>query len=74
MSSAQVPAQKRQTVTFIPASVKAINELTGLTGLKDTDVINRGVQVYAVIAALLADGDALVIRHPDGSTERLHII
>lgn len=67
-------SSKRQTITFVPAAVKALNELVEMTGEKDTDVVNRAVQVYAFIEKQIRAGKTLKVQAEDGSLETVHIV
>jgi len=71
---ANSPANERYSVTLVPPSVAAISQLTELTGLSKTDVINRAVQVYAFIEERMREGSDVLLRSPDGETERVHIV
>jgi hypothetical protein len=70
----QAPVSERYSVTFVPPAVKAINELAQATGLSKTDVINRAVQVYAVLEEARLRGDQLLLRDPDGTTRGLVVV
>jgi hypothetical protein len=65
---------ERYSVTLVPAAVQAVRELTELSGLSKSDVINRAVQVYAFLAREMADGRQVLLRTEDGSLERVHIV
>ena len=65
---------KRQSITFVPSAAKAVNELVELTGDKDTDVVNKAVQVYAFIVKQLQEGKTLKLSDKDGATETVHIV
>ncbi|PAZ16917.1 hypothetical protein CLM62_05445 [Streptomyces sp. SA15] len=67
-------ANERYSVTLLPPAVEAIAELTESTGLSKADVINRAVQIYAYLDAQKQGGADLLLRQPDGTTERLHIV
>ncbi|WP_234370603.1 hypothetical protein [Streptomyces luridiscabiei] len=54
--------------------MEAVNQLTAVTGLSKTDVINRAVQVYAFIEERLHGGSDLLLRNQEGETERVHIV
>ncbi|AOP46064.1 hypothetical protein SL103_07250 [Streptomyces lydicus] len=69
------PAEsERYSVTFVPAAVQAVHDLTEVSGLSKSDVINRAVQVYAFLAREMAGGRQLMLRNEDGSLERVHIV
>ncbi|MEU6322683.1 hypothetical protein [Streptomyces sp. NPDC047009] len=65
---------ERYSVTFVPAAVQAVQELTEISGLSKSDVINRSVQIYAFLAQEMAHGRQLMLRNEDGSLERVHIV
>ncbi|MER6403165.1 hypothetical protein ABT269_06515 [Streptomyces viridosporus] len=67
-------ANERYSVTLVPPAVEAIAELTESTGLSKADVINRAVQIYAYLDAQTRGGADLLLRQPDGTPERLHIV
>ncbi|WP_394814718.1 hypothetical protein [Streptomyces millisiae] len=65
---------ERYSVTFVPAAVQAVQELTEISALSKSDVINRAVQVYAFLAREMAEGRQVLLRTEDGSLERVHIV
>ncbi|MQY11467.1 hypothetical protein SRB5_15850 [Streptomyces sp. RB5] len=69
-----LPAAERYSVTLVPPAVAAVNKLTQSTGLSKTDVINRAVQLYAFVDEQLQNGSIVLIRHPDGETERVVLV
>ncbi|MFF7699287.1 hypothetical protein [Streptomyces lydicus] len=68
------PTSERYSVTFVPPAVQAIGELTDATGLSKTDVINRAVQIYALLEAQRRKGSEVLLRNSDGELERVHIV
>lgn len=65
----------RVTVNLTKRAHRDLQRLTEETGLGKTDVLNRAVQVYALVEGLLSDGDgALTVTHKDGSQERIFIL
>lgn len=71
----QFPAQKRQSITFVPSSVKAINELVQLTGDSETDTINRAVQVWAFLSVQVNNGKRIVLVDDEtGASETVVIV
>lgn len=64
------------TVNLTPRTVDAMEIACARTGDSKTDTINRALQVYQLVLDLLraGDGRSLVIRHPDGETERVYIL
>jgi hypothetical protein len=73
-SRPQHSAAERYSVTLVPPAVEAIAELTERTGLSKADVINRAVQIYAYIDTQTRGGADLLLRQPDGTPEKLHIV
>lgn len=65
---------RRVTIGFTPRATTDLDELTVQTGMKQNDVVNRAVQVYAFIERELAQGKKLILGSPDGSTETVNII
>jgi hypothetical protein len=68
------PTSERYSVTLVPPAVQAISDLTELTGLSKTDVINRAVQIYAFFEARRREGGQVLLERPGGGTERVHIV
>lgn len=65
----------RVTVNLTKRSHRDLQRLTEETGLGKTDVLNRAVQVYALVEDLLSNGDgALTVTHKDGTQERIFIL
>ena len=65
----------RVTVNLTPRSYAELVKLSESTGLGKTDVINRSLQIYALVNELLdRDNGSLVIKHPDGEQERIYIL
>ncbi|MER7361895.1 hypothetical protein [Nonomuraea wenchangensis] len=53
-----------------PKSSQALGELTARTGLSEADVVNRAIQIYALLTAEQADG-AHIIVHKEGEAHVL---
>jgi hypothetical protein len=64
----------RATFNLTPAAVAGIRTLTDLTSYNQTDVVNRAIRVCAFIEGRQAQGYELILRAPDGTVERVHII
>lgn len=64
----------RKSITFVPPSVKALNELKGVTELNETEIVNRAVQVFAFIETQIRSGKRLALVDEDGCTEYVHIV
>ncbi|MDT0317868.1 hypothetical protein RNC47_05865 [Streptomyces sp. DSM 44918] len=74
MRPVEAAESERYSVTFVPAAVQAVQELTEISALSKSDVINRAVQVYAFLAREMAEGRQVLLRTEDGSLERVHIV
>jgi hypothetical protein len=55
------------TVRLTDKSEQALQDMAALTELSRTDVINRALQVYQVVAEHLAKGADVRFAYPDGS-------
>ncbi|MEV6306240.1 hypothetical protein AB0M02_42995 [Actinoplanes sp. NPDC051861] len=65
----------RVTVNLTKRSHRDLQKLTEETGLGKTDVLNRAVQVYALVEDLLSDGEGqLVVTRKDGTQQRIFIL
>jgi len=65
----------RVTVNLTPRSHRDLQTLAAETGLGKTDVINRSLQVYALVEKLLDQGGgALTVTNSDGTQERIYIL
>lgn len=65
----------RVTVNLTKRSHRDLQRLTEETGLGKTDVLNRAVQVYALVENLLNDGEGeLIVTRKDGSQQRIFIL
>lgn len=65
----------RVTVNLTPAAYKNLQEVSTSHGLGKTDVINRALQVYALVERLLDDGNGrLTIVNSQGEQERIYIL
>lgn len=58
------------TVNLMPRAYKALNTASEAAGLSRTDVLNRAVQIAAVVERALADGGAVFVRESAGSGVR----
>lgn len=61
------------TVKLTDRSVAAMEDVAKLLGLRQVDVVNRALQLYAYLEMEKATGEKLVLRAPDGSTCRVHM-
>jgi hypothetical protein len=69
------PSLERVTVNLTERSAKALESTAALTTESKTDVINKALQFYAYVRALLEDGGALYVREPGTSEkERLRLL
>lgn len=64
---------QRVTVNLIPRAAAALDAAAARTGDNRTDVINRALQVYALVLELMDGRDHLVVVSPDGTRERVYI-
>jgi hypothetical protein len=65
----------RVTVNLTQRSHRDLQTLATETGLGKTDVINRSLQVYALVEKLLdKGGGALTVTNADGTQERIYIL
>jgi hypothetical protein len=68
------PDLARVNVSLIPDGASALAALVERTGLKKVDVVNRSLQLFAMVDAELRAGNALIFRAPDGTEERVRIL
>ncbi len=65
----------RVTVNLTPKAYADLQRLNVSTGLSKTDVMNRALQVYALVEDLLdRGGGSIVVKPPDGETARIVIL
>jgi hypothetical protein len=65
---------ERVTVNLTARSSRALDQAVRLTGDSKTDTLNRAIQIYAYIEAVLASGGSIHVREtPDSEPERLKI-
>jgi hypothetical protein len=65
---------ERVTVNLTQRSSRALQQASELTGDSKTDTINRALQIYAFLEAILSTGGAIYIREsPNGELERLKL-
>jgi hypothetical protein len=65
----------RVTVNLTPNAYRDLQRVSAVHHLGKTDVINRALQVYALVERLLAEGDGkLTIVNSDGQHEKIYII
>lgn len=60
---------ERITVTITPRTRAALEGLVAETGLSQTDVVNRAVQLYAFVDGADRGGARLVVQWPSGDSE-----
>lgn len=65
---------RRVSINFIPRVVTELDWLVAHTGVKQNDVANRGVQIYAFVEHEKTKGRHLALVNPDGSVERVNIL
>lgn len=51
---------------------QALNDCVALTGETKTDTINKALQLWSHLQALLDRGGTVYFREPDGDLERIH--
>ena len=61
----------RITVNLIPRASAALELAAQLGQDSKTDTINRALQMYAYFMQVKSEGDEILIRHPDGETEKI---
>jgi hypothetical protein len=64
----------RVTVSLTPKAVTAMEELMDKTRLGKTDVINRALQIYALINELTKGCGALTVVNAAGEHEKFYIL
>lgn len=69
-----IPVGRRATIGFTPRTVTDLDWLAESAGLRQTDAVNRSVQVYAFIERELAKGRKLAFIDQDGSAEIFNIL
>lgn len=69
----EVPASRltKVTVNLVPRAIGALEWIAGYTGYTKTDVINRALQLYAVVEQARELGKTLAVITKDGSIERI---
>lgn len=63
----------RIEVALIFESLAALAKLQGRTGMSQTDIVNRALQVYEFADEVLREGNELVVRTPDGRMQSVKI-
>lgn len=77
MTGSQVqdgPKQGRLSVNLHPPTVDALRILCEQTGLTQTDVVNRAIQVFGFIHEQQRYGTAVILRDRDGGHERVRFV
>ena len=65
----------RLTVSLIEKTVTALDHLRELNrGMSKTDIINRAVQLGDAVETQIAAGNEILIRYPDGSTDKMFLL
>lgn len=65
---------RRKSITFVPSAYRALTEEATESGLSETDVVNRAVQVYRFVMESQRSGKKLKLEDGDGATETVHIV
>jgi len=69
-----VPRPDRFSVSLSPRTVEDLQTLKELTGMPKTDIINRGIGLYAFVQQQLAAKQELLLRGPDGSIQLVRFL
>ena len=65
----------RITVALIEKADQALDHLRALNrGLSKTDIVNRALQLADTVETQIAAGNQILIRYPDGSTDRMLLL
>ena len=64
----------RLSVNLIAPSAEALRDLCETTGLNQTDVVNRALQIYQFINEQQRFGSAVIFRDKEGSHERVRFV
>lgn len=67
------PANPVLAVQLVPLAVAALVELRALTGHSRTDVVNRALQVYALVERERAAGRDVAVLDADGDGYRVRL-
>ena len=62
------------TVNLIPTAVEHMERLSVTFNCSKTDVINRALAVYGLVAELMQATGSLVVVRTDGTKERIYIL
>jgi hypothetical protein len=65
---------ERITVALISQAIAARDRLRDRTGLSQTDIVNRALQLYDFVNEKNQAGDDLLLRHPDQTTELVRFL
>jgi hypothetical protein len=68
------PVYECVTVNLIEKASAALDGAAGISGHSKTDTINRAIQIYQFVLERTQAGDELLLRHSDGTTERVHLL
>ncbi|WP_326560398.1 hypothetical protein [Micromonospora sp. NBC_01796] len=69
------PALVKVTVNLVPRAFDALDAACARTRDTKTDTINRALVVYHLVLDLMErGGGSLSVQHPDGGTERIHLL
>ena len=63
------PALTRVTVNLVARSIRALDDIQQATGNNRTDVINRAIQLYAILEEEVDRGGRLLVDRGDGLIE-----
>jgi len=59
----------RVTVNLVPRAMREVNDIHSRTGYNRTDIINRSIQVYAILEKELDAGARVFVDRGDGPVE-----
>ncbi len=68
------PGKARLSINLHPPSVEALAVLCEKTGLTQTDIVNRAIQIYGFIHEQQRYGTAVILRDREGSHERVRFV
>lgn len=74
-SSAPAPGPYRRLAVNLATKASAdLARLMELTGLSQTDTVNRAIQLYLFFEETEASGGQVLVKEPDGALNRLKLL
>ncbi|GIJ48754.1 hypothetical protein Val02_56400 [Virgisporangium aliadipatigenens] len=65
----------RMTVNLNRQAVQALEQVSSATGYSKTDSVNRALQIYAIIHAIMERNEGVLrVAHLDGEVERIYLV